>query len=845
MNQNNTKIRSECEVKSLANAAIEVIMKSRGISGYGQFHTANPEKKNPKPYNSINYADIHSMVKNPGTIAKEDAQWVIFSTVGGELGRKHDFQRDHGKFFNLWADLDDVENLTFLDVTSRVKTAIPDTYHIIYSSRSAREGLPNSRVLVPLSGVVPGRDYSMIQKILNDRLNASGLPPDRATERPGQLCYLPNRGEHYQYYINDGLLLDPYEEFKDEIIAEQARLKAEQEEREKCHRAAIQKAQERINTGQADPIDAFKQTYPVKLALERYGYIRRGNKYVSPLSESGKPGVKILDNKWFSHHSSDAVIGQPKASGSWGDAFDLFVHFEHDGNFNQAVKAAGEMFTTTDQATGQVISITKFNQREYMRQQNTAEQYFQGTQKETGDSESYEESISQAKNTLDQALSAQTDDPGALYADDALDAYNFLKKNAVDEAMRYRAAMSDIKNVLIGKLEQAAKARTNLKKYGDAGKPVIVIDYFNKKHAGVMCGAQFRILEEFRNNDGFPDVRISSVPDFFNRYSNKKMPDPSDSSRLIPAARFWMDSEDRRDFMGGIDFRPKGGRKDTYNLWRGFAVTPKPGSWELMKKHVYDILAAGNKSHGNYLLAWCANILQNPHKKNTTCPVLLSGQGTGKNTFVDAFGKILGQHFKTISNTSHLSGKFNAHMKACLLLFSNEAVWGGNKEGAGQIKGLITDDTIRIEEKGKDSYQVKNNLNLIISSNSDWAVPAEVGDRRYFVLKVSERMKDNTDYFNALHAEINNGGIAAMMHDLLAWDLNKIDLRKIERTEALFDQIMQGLDSLNAYWFHRLKDGYLLPTLYDDYGNMTREPHKWEQPVISSVQYNDFLDYCA
>ncbi len=64
----------------------------------------------------------------------------------------------------------------------------------------------------------------------------------------------------------------------------------------------------------------------------------------------------------------------------WGDAFDLFVYFEHGGDFNQAVKAAGEMFTTTDQANGQVISITKANQREYMRQQNALEQDFQGGQ---------------------------------------------------------------------------------------------------------------------------------------------------------------------------------------------------------------------------------------------------------------------------------------------------------------------------------------------------------------------------------------------------------------------------------------------------------------------------------
>lgn len=399
MHQENTKIRHEIEAKDYAKAAIDNLLSARGISGYGGYHTAKPNAHNPKPYTDISFGNINSLVKNPESVPKEKAQWAIFSTTGGPYARVHQYQRDHGQFFCSWGDLDEVSGLTMLDVFDRVKAALPDVHHIIYSSRSARPDLPKSRVLVPLSGWVPGRDYSMIQKILNDRLESSGLPPDRATERPGQLCYLPNRGEYYQFQINDGPLLDPYQAFESEIIAEQARLKAEQQERDRRHQAAIQKAQERISTGQADPIEAFRQNYPVELALERYGYYRRGKKYLSPLSESGKPGVTVLDNKWYSHHSSDAGIGQPgKDGGSWGDAFDLFVYFEHGGDFRQAVRAAGEMFITTDQQTGQVISITQANQREYMRQQDAPEQDFQGKQTKPSE-QTWEAPISLNENT--------------------------------------------------------------------------------------------------------------------------------------------------------------------------------------------------------------------------------------------------------------------------------------------------------------------------------------------------------------------------------------------------------------------------------------------------------------
>jgi hypothetical protein len=75
--------------------------------------------------------------------------------------------------------------------------------------------------------------------------------------------------------------------------------------------------------------------------------------------------------KFISRHESDAGIGQPaKNGGTWGDAFDLFVHYEHGGDFDAAVRAAGDMFTTTDPVTGEPVTITKLNQRQHMRGQD-------------------------------------------------------------------------------------------------------------------------------------------------------------------------------------------------------------------------------------------------------------------------------------------------------------------------------------------------------------------------------------------------------------------------------------------------------------------------------------------
>jgi hypothetical protein len=341
------------------------------VSGFGGYHTADPAKKNPKPYTTINFDQIKAMAENPLSVPKDTAQWLIPSSTGGEEARGHAFQREKGDFHALWADLDEVQGSTFQEVEELIKQAIPEVMALVYTTRSATAGNPKCRIIIPLAMGIPGVDYSIMAKILNDRLEAAGLMPDRATERTGQLCYLPNRGEFYQYTIIDGEILNSAVYFAEEIQEEHVRLRAEAEERERRHQESVQKIQARVESGQVNPVEAFKAAYHVELALERYGYIKRGNKWLSPRSESGNPGVSVKDGKWYSHHDSDSGIGQPGSDGGrWGDAFDLFAWYEHGGDFSQAVKAAGELFTTTDPETGEIVSITNLNQRQYMRAKN-------------------------------------------------------------------------------------------------------------------------------------------------------------------------------------------------------------------------------------------------------------------------------------------------------------------------------------------------------------------------------------------------------------------------------------------------------------------------------------------
>lgn len=160
-----------------------------------------------------------------------------------------------------------------------------------------------------------------------------------------------------------------------------------------------------------------------------------------------------------------------------------------------------------------------------------------------------------------------------------------------------------------------------------------------------------------------------------------------------------------------------------------------------------------------------------------TALVLRGLQGTGKNMFVDYFGKIFGPYFLTVTNLEHVCGKFNSHLKYAYLLHANEAIWGGSKKEVGAIKALITDPVILIEGKGKDAIPVSNCRHLIVSINEDWAVSMDLDDRRFFVLDVSFHRKGDLQYFEFLKKEMSIGGLQALLYDLLQEDLSNFDPR--------------------------------------------------------------------
>ena len=153
------------------------------------------------------------------------------------------------------------------------------------------------------------------------------------------------------------------------------------------------------------------------------------------------------------------------------------------------------------------------------------------------------------------------------------------------------------------------------------------------------------------------------------------------------AADFWIHSAQRRTYEQVI-FAP--GLEDPryYNLWRGFAFSPSPGDWSLFRAHILENICASDESLYQYIFTWMADAVQNPSDRPGVALVFRGRQGTGKGVFCREFGSLFGQHFIHISQSRHLTGNFNNHLKDCLVLFADEAFWAGDKAGEGAPQGL-------------------------------------------------------------------------------------------------------------------------------------------------------------
>lgn len=377
------------------------------------------------------------------------------------------------------------------------------------------------------------------------------------------------------------------------------------------------------------------------------------------------------------------------------------------------------------------------------------------------------------------------------------------------------------------------------------------VEKFNRNHAQVVVGAKHRIMRiipSSHNPNGRETLEFFSQNELEKIYQNTRIKVAEKQTLYGIKAIFdnhisaWARHHKCRVHRGGVVFKPNAPDSDYYfNTWRGYSVKPKQAKnadvLERIYFHIERIICNGDYALIAYFYNWIAYTFQHPDKPAGAAVVARGEKGTGKGTIGHLLIKIWGNHGLHISNAKHLVGNFNGHLADICFLLADEAFYSGDKQHEGVLKALITEPCLMVEHKGIDAIQQPNYLKVFMATNSAWAVPASKDERRYFITDVSNAMKGNRDYFNALHQDINDKEVqAAFLYEMLKRDIRGFHTGNIPESDALKEQRLHSLNSVGKWLVDCLTNAQF--ELNDN------ESIEWKPLISAKDLFNAYLYWC-
>ncbi len=322
------------------------------------------------------------------------------------------------------------------------------------------------------------------------------------------------------------------------------------------------------------------------------------------------------------------------------------------------------------------------------------------------------------------------------------------------------------------------------------------INNYNSKYALFTGGGRTEILDiedNCLNNRLVKDA-------FLTMTANDKIGDEG-------KGQLWIEHPKRRDIHEIVmdpDLEP-GVSGSLVNMWNGFNIEPNEyGSSDKFWELTNTIICSNDESRYQYVRKWMAHAIQKTGEIPGIALVLQGQKGTGKNIFADTFGHIFGpNHYYMEPSLQGLFDDKNPRYGKSIVIFANEATWGGDKRHEGMLKSLITDKTKKLREMYKNPIDVKNMTRLIIASNEEWVIPATEEERRFLFCNVSNKKRQNRTYFGAIINELEKeNGYGKILFDLLNEDLVGFDVGDLTSisNDGLKSQISRGLSS-SLEWF--------------------------------------------
>lgn len=202
----------------------------------------------------------------------------------------------------------------------------------------------------------------------------------------------------------------------------------------------------------------------------------------------------------------------------------------------------------------------------------------------------------------------------------------------------------------------------------------------------------------------------------------------------------------------------------TYNLWRPSGVKAREGDFSIMEEHMEYLFP--DVVERAYVMDFMHFVCCKPEVKLMFVPLIQGQQGTGKTALGILLKRIIGAANVAEPSPDELRERWTKWQEGASLAIVEELMTNGRLELANKLKPVITNETLRIEDKGMPLYSIPNHLNMLCFTNHRNAVRLEEGDRRWLVIFSPSKPQD-TAYYRRLWAFIESPeGPAAWKHRL-------------------------------------------------------------------------------
>ncbi|MFI2810158.1 primase-helicase family protein [Microbulbifer sp. JSM ZJ756] len=207
------------------------------------------------------------------------------------------------------------------------------------------------------------------------------------------------------------------------------------------------------------------------------------------------------------------------------------------------------------------------------------------------------------------------------------------------------------------------------------------------------------------------------------------------------------------------------------NMFRGLPLTPERNDQACrFIRELLFTLCNEDFEVWQWITRWLAYPLQHVGAKMATAVLMHSSvHGSGKSLFFDGvMRKIYGEYSRTLGQLQMESQYTDWVSNLLYGLFEEIFSRSSKYSHQGQLKQMITGETVRVEKKFVSGWEEANHMNCVFLSNEIQPFPVEGHDRRFLVVWPEHKLPDSLQ--NGVAHELANGGAEAFYAWLLAVD---------------------------------------------------------------------------